>query len=63
MDLMRAIVHDRYGSPDVLKLQEIEKPDVADDGVLVRVHAASVNRLDWYGVTGTPYVAVQSAGY
>jgi len=57
MDLMKAIVHDRYGSPDVLELQEIEKPEVADDGVLVRVRAASVNRLDWYGVTGTPYVA------
>jgi NADPH:quinone reductase-like Zn-dependent oxidoreductase len=54
---MRTIVHDRYGSPDVLKLEDIEKPDVADDAVLVRVHAASVNRLDWYGVTGTPYVA------
>ena len=54
---MRAVVHDKYGSPDVLELQEIEKPDVADDAVLVRVHAASVNRLDWYGVTGTPYVA------
>jgi NADPH:quinone reductase-like Zn-dependent oxidoreductase len=54
---MRAIVHDRYGSPHVLELQEIEKPDVADDAVLVRVRAASVNRLDWYGVTGTPYVA------
>ena len=54
---MRAIVHDRYGSPDVLRLEEIEKPEVADDAVLVRVHAASVNRLDWYGVTGTPYVA------
>ena len=54
---MRAIVHDRYGSPDVLRLEEIEKAEAADDSVLVRVHAASVNRLDWYGVTGTPYVA------
>lgn len=54
---MRAIVHDKYGSPNVLELQEIEKPGVVDDAVLVRVHAASVNRLDWYGVTGTPYVA------
>ena len=54
---MKAIVHERYGSPDVLKLREIETPEVADDSVLVRVHAASVNRLDWYGVTGTPYVA------
>jgi len=57
MDRMRAIVHDRYGPPDVLELAEIEKPELTDDGVLVRVRAASVNRLDWYGVTGTPYVA------
>jgi NADPH:quinone reductase-like Zn-dependent oxidoreductase len=43
---MRAIVQDGYGSADVLKLREIELPSVADDGVLVRVHAASVNALD-----------------
>lgn len=57
MNGMRAIVHDRYGPPEVLKLEETDKPELADDAVLVRVHAASVNRLDWYGVTGTPYVA------
>ena len=43
---MRAIVQEGYGSADVLKLREIERPAVADDGVLVRVHAASVNALD-----------------
>ena len=43
---MRAIVQEGYGSADVLKLREIELPAVADDGVLVRVHAASVNALD-----------------
>ena len=59
---MEAIVHDRYGSPDVLRLEEIAKPELADDTVLVRVHAASVNRLDWYGVTGTPYVARAMGG-
>src|SRR3990172_4428344 len=53
---MKAIVHDRYGSPDVLELQEVEKPNVTDDGVLVRVRAASVNPADWYGMTGLPYV-------
>ena len=53
---MKAIIHDRYGSPDVLELQEVEKPDVTDDGVLVRVRAASVNPADWYGMTGIPYV-------
>ena len=53
---MRAVVRDTYGTPDVLELQEIEKPDLADDGVLVRVHAASINAADWYALTGTPYV-------
>jgi NADPH:quinone reductase-like Zn-dependent oxidoreductase len=53
---MRAIVRATYGSPDVLELREIAKPDVTDDEVLVRVRAASVNPADWYGMTGTPYV-------
>jgi len=54
---MKAIVRDKYGSPDVLELQEVEKPELTDDGVLVRVRAASVNRLDWFDVTGTPWIA------
>src|SRR5437773_4512970 len=49
---MMAIVQDGYGSADVLKLQEIERPVVADDRVLVRVRAASVNALDWHSVHG-----------
>ncbi len=53
---MKAAVRDRYGSPDVVELQEIDRPDVTDDEVLVRVRAASVNPADWYFVTGTPYV-------
>ncbi|WP_438032659.1 NAD(P)-dependent alcohol dehydrogenase [Sorangium sp. So ce204] len=51
---MKAIVYDRYGSPDVLRLEEIPKPELGDDDVLVRVHAASVNSWDWDLVTGTP---------
>jgi NADPH:quinone reductase-like Zn-dependent oxidoreductase len=53
---MRAIVRESYGSPDILELREVAKPEVADDDVLVRIRAASVNRLDWYVATGTPYV-------
>jgi NADPH:quinone reductase-like Zn-dependent oxidoreductase len=53
---MRAVVYRKYGLPDVLELQEIDKPVVPDDGVLVRVHAASVNPLDWHFLTGTPYL-------
>src|SRR3989454_7552430 len=54
---MKAIVRDKFGPPDILQLQEVEQPELADDGVLVRVRASSVNRLDWYDVTGTPWVA------
>ena len=53
---MKAIVCHEYGSPDVLELQEIDKPVVKDDDVLVRVHAASVNPADWYLLKGTPYL-------
>ena len=51
---MRAIVHKRYGRPNVLELHEVERPVPGDDQVLVRVHASSVNPVEWYGVTG-PY--------
>jgi NADPH:quinone reductase-like Zn-dependent oxidoreductase len=54
---MKAIVYHKYGSADVLEIGEIEKPALTDDGVLVRVHASSINRGDWYAMTGTPYIA------
>jgi NADPH:quinone reductase-like Zn-dependent oxidoreductase len=54
---MRAIVRTGYGSPDALRLDEVDKPELTDDGVLVKVRAASVNRADWHLVTGTPLVA------
>lgn len=53
---MRAIVHDQYGPPDGLNLQEVETPAAEDDEVLVRVHSASVNPMDWHYVRGIPYV-------
>jgi NADPH:quinone reductase-like Zn-dependent oxidoreductase len=53
---MRAIVQQRYGSPDDLELREIETPEVADDEVLVRVRAASVHPDVWHVVTGQPFV-------
>jgi NADPH:quinone reductase-like Zn-dependent oxidoreductase len=49
--------YERYGSPDVLELREVAVPDVADDRVLVRVRAASLNVEDWHMLTGTPYLA------
>jgi NADPH:quinone reductase-like Zn-dependent oxidoreductase len=59
---MKAIVYSKYGSPDVLELREIDKPEVGADDVLVRVHAASVNPADWYAMAGTPYVARTQMG-
>lgn len=52
---MKAIVQTNYGSPDVLRLDDVEKPVVQDDGVLVRVHAASINAGDWHLMRGTPF--------
>jgi NADPH:quinone reductase-like Zn-dependent oxidoreductase len=53
---MKAIVYCDYGSPHVLKLEHVEKPVPNDDQVLVRVHAASVNPLDWHFMEGTPKI-------
>jgi NADPH:quinone reductase-like Zn-dependent oxidoreductase len=60
---MKAFVHERYGrpSPGVLDLAEVDVPVPEDDQVLVRVHASSVNPVEWYGVTG-PYFARIGAG-
>ncbi len=55
-NLMKAIVYCDYGSPDVLKVEEIAKPVPNDDQVLVKVRATSVNPLDWHFMQGTPYV-------
>ena len=54
---MKAIVHSRYGAPDVLDLQDIDTPVVNADAVLVRVHAAAVGKGDWLTVKGLPYIA------
>jgi NADPH:quinone reductase-like Zn-dependent oxidoreductase len=60
---MKAIVQDRYGSPDALQLREIDQPVPADNEVLVRVHAASVNARDWHIMRGDPYIARLSAEF
>jgi NADPH:quinone reductase-like Zn-dependent oxidoreductase len=53
---MKAIVQNGYGSADVLRLREIERPIVSDHDVLVRVRAASVNALDWHVTRGGPFL-------
>ena len=59
---MKAIVQDRYGSPDALELREIDKPTPADNEVLVRVLAAAVNASDWHVMRGDPYLARLAIG-
>ena len=53
---MRAVVHDRYGPPEVLWIEEIERPESADDEVLVRIHAATVNRTDCHVRAAKPFL-------
>ena len=59
---MKAIVQDTYGSADVLELRDIGTPEIAAGEVLVRVHAAGVDRGVWHLMTGLPY-PVRLAGY
>ena len=59
---MKAMVYENYGSPDVLEFKEIEKPNVKNDEILLKVQAASVTPLDWHMLTGTPYIARLMAG-
>jgi NADPH:quinone reductase-like Zn-dependent oxidoreductase len=49
--IMQAFIYTKYGSPDVLELLEIDKPVPADDQVLVKVHAVSINAYDWHMLT------------
>ena len=60
---MKAIVQDEYGeAEDVLRLEETDRPEIGDDEVLVRVHAAGVDRGVWHLMTGLPY-PIRLAGF
>jgi NADPH:quinone reductase-like Zn-dependent oxidoreductase len=59
---MKAIVRDAYGSSDVLELRDIDIPEISDDEVLVRVHAAGVGRDVWHVMAGLPY-PIRLAGF
>jgi NADPH:quinone reductase-like Zn-dependent oxidoreductase len=61
--LMKGIVRRCYGSPDVLRYEDIARPTAADNEVLVKVNAASVNPLDWHYLEGTPYLVRMDAGF
>lgn len=60
---MKAFVYRCYGPSEVVKLEEVAKPTPKDDELLVKVHAASVNPLDWHFMRGEPYVMRLSAGF
>lgn len=59
---MKAAVRDRFGPSEVIEVREVEQPDLVDDGVLVRVRASSINKADWYELTGTPWIGRFSMG-
>jgi NADPH:quinone reductase-like Zn-dependent oxidoreductase len=59
---MKAIVYTKYGPPDVLQLQEVEKPTPKEDEALVQVHAASVNYPDWANLRGKPFLVRLMSG-
>lgn len=60
---MKAILFPQYGSPDVLRLTEIEKPVPNDDQILVKVYAAAANPLDWHRMRGEPFLARLGEGF
>jgi NADPH:quinone reductase-like Zn-dependent oxidoreductase len=59
---MRAAIYTCYGSADVVKITAVAKPAAANTEVLIKVHAASVNPLDWHYLKGTPYLIRMQAG-
>jgi len=62
-EAMKAIVQDTYGPADVLELQEIERPEVGENDVLVRVRAAGSGPDVWHIMTGQPYMARAALGF
>lgn len=54
---MKAVVYEKYGSPNVLEIKEIEKPTPREDELLIKVHAAALSPMDWHFMTGTPFMA------
>ncbi len=53
---MKAIIYERYGGPEVLQLKTVEMPVAGDEEILVKIHAAAANPLDWHFMRGTPFI-------
>ena len=60
---MKAIVQNEYGSPEVLKLKEVDKPVVKENDVLVSVHAVALNAGDYFSMRGSPWLARFTVGF
>ena len=60
---MKAVLYTKYGPPDVLQVKEVAKPEPKDDEVMVRVHAAAANPLDWHIMRGAPFFVRLEAGF
>ena len=60
---MRAIVQDTYGDADVWRVAEIALPEIAEREVLVKVHAAGLDRGTWHVMTGLPYLGRLVLGF
>lgn len=59
---MRAIVQREYGTPAALRLEQVDVPTIGEGDVLIRVHAASINKADWFVTSGTPLIARAAFG-
>lgn len=59
---MKAIVYHKYGSPDVLQTEDVEKPTPKENRVLVKVHAASINAGDWREMRADPFLIRMGGG-
>jgi NADPH:quinone reductase-like Zn-dependent oxidoreductase len=59
---MKAVIQTTYGTPDILQIQDVQKPTPADNEVLVKIHAASINKRDWFVLTGSPWISRLSTG-
>ena len=60
---MKAVVQTAYGSPEVLEIKEIDKPEVKENEVLIRVAAVSINAGDVFSVRGSPWMIRFSVGF